>query len=569
MASSRHANARASASDVYALCSCPKAIFMEWDTHPMCPFHLIRSHYDRSKEDYFADSTPRCPMCARLTGECFRQWLATYELVHCIRPTARADVPSAGPSSRSPHRSQPPAAVPDGVARLSMAVNSRGDAPQASYFGEAGVPAVHSRWDESELQPSGVVSTAASMDQGVGMEEQFDDAEVGSIDMDVTDEFDHDEQDGGDQPVVRPPVSNRQIHFQRIFDRAVSALQMATSPVDEAGNALPSWNLPVDQPKGPRILPSAPIVEPWYKSTEEKAIPRTTKAKGTVHPKLQVKVDGLTPSRWALPRIEPALLKQAEKPKNRGTDATPSSHPHGEIEIYSREAWYATLRAAGLVSCIGTLVKYTNALTSSADFEAHKAACTTAGVAPEWIADFCTDPSANAYFQELGDCTEALANLVMSVALELGSANSCNTIVRRVAWMDHIGIPKGQQRAQQFNSTKGNGPLVGCTDAVIQKMRQDASDKEVLQKDLGLPPQPTPQGAGRGRGRGNAAVGANVQGFLDGYGKMGLGRGRARGRGRGNANKRRSSNRYNNTSQAKGNAPAAAAASTAEPPTKK
>ena len=565
MAASRHANADASHSNEYSVCGCPKGILIAWDTHPVCPFHLNRGHYDRAKEDYYTDATPRCPMCARLSSDYFRQWLATYELVHNIRPAAVAAAPcNAGPSSRSPHRSQPPAVVPDSVARLNINFNSKGDAPEASYFGEAGVPATHCRWDESELQPSGVVS-AATIDQGVVVEEQFDDADVGSIDMDVNDDFDHDDEEGGAEPVARAPVYSRQTHFQRIFDRAVSALQMATSPVDEAGNQLPSWNMPVDQPKGPRILPSAPIVEPWYKSTEEKAVPKT--ARYTVHPKIQVKVDGLTPSRWALPKIEPALLKPADKPKNRGTDPTPSSHPHGEIETYSREAWYASLRAAGLLSCIGTLVKYTNALTSSNDFEAHKAACATAGVAPGWIADFCTDPSANAYFQELGDCTEALANLVMSVALELGTANSCNTIVRRVAWMDHIGIPKGQQRAQQFNSTKGNGPLVGCTEAVIQKMRQDALDKEVLQKELGLSPQPTPQGAGRGRGRGNAAVGANVQGFVDGYGKMGLGRGRARGRGRGNANKRRASTRYNN--QPKGSAPAAASTPTAEPPAKK
>ena len=266
--------------------------------------------------------------------------------------------------------------------------------------------------------------------------------------------------------------------------------------------------------------------------------------------------------------MEPALLKTADKPKNKNTEATPSSHPHGEIDIYAREAWFATLRAAGLVSCIGTLVKYTNALTSSSDFETHQAACATAGVAPEWIADFCTDPSATAYFQELGDCTEALANLVISVALELGCANSNTTIVRRVAWMDHIGIPKGQQKTYQFHSTKGNGPLVGCTEEVIQKMRQDASDREVLQKALGLSPPPTPQAAGRGRGRAIAAVGANVQGFVDGYGKIGLGRGRGRGRGRGNANRRRSSTRYSNY-KAKGNAPAAAASPAAEPPAKK
>ena len=170
--------------------------------------------------------------------------------------------------------------------------------------------------------------------------------------------------------------------------------------------------------------------------------------------------------------------------------------------------------------------------------------------------------------RSLGDCTEALANLVMSVALELGSANSCNTIVRRMAWMDHIGIPKGQQRAQQFNSTKGNGPLVGCTEEVIQKMRQDALDKEVLQKALNLPPPPAPPAAGRGRGRGAAAVGANVQGFQDGYAKVGLGRGRGCGRGRGNGGRCRTSSRHNNY-KARGGATAAAAPPAAEPPAKK
>ena len=263
--------------------------------------------------------------------------------------------------------------------------------------------------------------------------------------------------------------------------------------------------------------------------------------------------------------MEPALLKTGDRPKNKHAEATPSSHPHGEIDKYAREAWFATLRAAGLVSCIGTLVKYTNALTSSSEFETHQAACATAGVDPEWIAEFCTDPSASAYFQELGDCTEALAALVMSAALELGVANSNTTIVRRVAWMDHIGMPKALQAAYQFSTTKGNGPLVGCTEEVIKKMRQDALDKEVLQKALNLPPPPAPPAVGRGRGRG-AAVSANVQGFVEGYAKVGLGRGR--GRGRGNGGRRRTSNRYSNY-KARGKAPAAAASPAADPPAKK
>ena len=150
MAASRHANAGASLSNEYPVCGCTKGILNNWDTHPVCPFHLNRGHYDRVKEDYYADAIPRCPMCARLTSTCFRQWLATYELVHNIKPAAPATVPSsAGPSSRSPQRSQPPAVVPDSVARLSVTLNSKGNAPQASYFGEAGVPAVQCRWDES------------------------------------------------------------------------------------------------------------------------------------------------------------------------------------------------------------------------------------------------------------------------------------------------------------------------------------------------------------------------------------------------------------------------------------
>ena len=233
---------------------------------------------------------------------------------------------------------------------------------------------------------------------------------------------------------------------------------------------------------------------------------------------------------------------------------------------FTRAAWYACLRASGLLSCIGTLVKYTNALTSSSNFDLHLLACKNAGVDPGFIADFLTDPNADAYFQELGECTEALGNLVMSTALELGAANSSSTIVRRLAWMDHLGIPKDLQRAQQFNPTKGNGPLIGCTEAVIQKMRQDALDKEVLCKGLGLAPPPTPQGAGRGRGRGGAAVGANVQGFVEGYAKLGLGKGRGKGRGRG-GNKRRNYTTNQSKNQAKGAAPASTPA--AEPPAKK
>ena len=566
MAMSRHANAMASPNTDYAICGCRKALFMAWDTHPMCPFHLIDKHYDRSRHDYDADVTPRCSMCAELSRDRLQDWLDAYEMVHHIRPAAAASGPCrAGPSSRSPHRNQPPADVPASVARLHMAVNSKGAPPQASYFGEAGLPATHVRWgDDDYVAPSGVVS-AASTDQGV-VAEQFDDANVDSIDMDIGSDFDQSEGEDGDGPeqVSRAPPSSRQVHFQRIFDRAVQALQLAPSPVDDEGNQLPSWGLPVDQQRGPRVLPSAPIVEPWYKSTEAKAVPTSDRKKIST-PKIQVLVDGLTPSRWALPRMEPALLKAADRPKNKHSYATPSSHPHGEIDKYAREAWFATLRATGLISCIGTLVKYANALTSSSEFETHQAACATAGVDPEWLAEFCTDPSASAYFQELGDCTEALAALVMSAALELGAANSNTTIVRRVAWMDHIGIPKTLQTAYQFHTTKGNGPLVGCTEEVIQKMRQDALDKEVLAKALNLP-SPPPPAAGRGRGRGNAAVGANVQGFQDGYARVGLGRGR--GRGRGNGGRRRTSNRYSNY-KAKGKTTAAAAPPAAEPPVKK
>ena len=570
MASSRQANTRASPPSDYDLCGCRKVPFMAWDPHPICPTHLIDTHYQKVREDYDAGAIPRCVLCAQLSRGRQLDWLATYEMVHRIDAAATADEPCrAGPSTRSPQRARPPG-VPAGVEQLHMAMHSRGNVPEASYYGRAGLPAAHVRWgDDEPLAPSGIVSAAASRDPDVIVEEQFDDANEGSIDMELGSDFGQsDEEEGGaTAEVPRSTPSSRQAHFHRIFDRAARALHMAPGPVDDDGNQLPSWGLPVDQPKGPKILPAAPIVEPWYKSTEAKAV-STSDRKKVVLPKLQVLVDGLTPSKWALPRIEPALLKNADKPKNKTSEATPSSHPHGEIDKYAREAWFATLRTAGLVSCIGTLVRYMNALTSSADFEVHQTACATAGVDPEWLAGFCTDPAASNYFQELGDCTEALATLVMSAALELGCANSNTTIVRRVAWMDHIGIPKHLQAAYQFNSTKGNGPLVGCTEEMIQKMRQDALDKEVLQKALDLPPPPAPPAAGRGRGRGTAAVGANVLGFQAGYAKVGLGRGRGRGRGRGTGGRRRTSSRHANY-KAKGGATAAAAPSTADPPAKK
>ena len=148
MAFSRHANARASVDTDYALCGCRKAIFMAWDTHPLCPTHLIKTHYDKAREDYDAGATPRCFMCAQLTSDHQLDWLAAFEMVHQIRPAATASGPCrAGPSSRSPQRNQPPD-VPASVARLHMAISSRGGVPEASYYGQAGLPATHVRWGD-------------------------------------------------------------------------------------------------------------------------------------------------------------------------------------------------------------------------------------------------------------------------------------------------------------------------------------------------------------------------------------------------------------------------------------
>ena len=69
-----------------------------------------------------------------------------------------------------------------------------------------------------------------------------------------------------------------------------------------------------------------------------------------------------------------------------------------------------------------------------------------------------------------------------NMSLQLGQANAANTIVRHTAWMDQVGVLKPKQDEYYLCPTPGNSGLVGCNQDTIKKMRDEALDRETLQK---------------------------------------------------------------------------------------
>ena len=225
----------------------------------------------------------------------------------------------------------------------------------------------------------------------------------------------------------------------------------------------------------------------------------------------------------------PALLAHKDRPR-KGYTAVLHKHPHAKCEEYARESWFACLRTVGMASCAGYITSYIHALSSPDNEERHYAALQAAGVDLDTATPLLGDPGVQAYVNELEECTHVLAALLCNMSLQLGQANAANTLVRRAAWLDQVCAAKAKQDEYFLNPTPGNSGLLGCTPEAIKKMREDALERETLQKELGIPPPPPPpQAAGRGRGGATTPRGGGLGAR---YAKRGYGQRGGRGGGK-------------------------------------
>ena len=521
----------------------------------------MRSHYQEVKADFEAGREPKCIDCRQMTRQYRLRWLIEYASYWDLPDVA--GFPTQGLWWQSFEARLPPASF-GGPPPLPASYASEASTPSCSHATASA--AAHSSWQapaglpgnsghfEEAIPPSGVVTDEpARWSQHVELPtvEEEDGGE---------EEDDMEQEDAPDQESSRE--RKMQSRLNALFAKAVAVCGVPAAATASSNPLLPTSGFQLEEKKGKKNWDALPAVEAWYKAAEKHSTFKGGKKAGDGMGVclLDVKVEGLTSASWDCPQLEPALLAYKDRPR-KGYFPVPSKHPHGRCEEYAHESWFACLRTVGMASCAGFITSYIHALTSPDDEERHFAALQAAGVDLEAATPLLSDPGVQAYVSELEECTQVLAALLCNMSLQLGQANAANTLVRRAAWMDQVYVSKAKQDEYFLNPTPGNSGLLGCTQEAIKKMREDALERETLQKELGITPPPPPQAAGRGRGVATTPRGGGL-GSL--YAKRGYGRG-----GRGGAKPPRGRSKAKSKGAEVAQAPAAASNAADPPPTKK
>ena len=213
--------------------------------------------------------------------------------------------------------------------------------------------------------------------------------------------------------------------------------------------------------------------------------------------------------------------------------AVPAQYAHSVADRYLSETWYAGLRSANLLSCVGMIAHYLCNLAKPSE-EGHLAAMDAAGVDLDSFAEGIQRLEGTTTFvSEVAQAAEAIGVLVLNAALASGQTCAAATMGRRNIWLDALGYTPAAAEEFKGCSTSGGAGLVGCTPDRIASMKTRQQEKETVAKEMsGLKrSQPATPSTGRGRGYG-ASNSANLKAFYKDGAPKSKSRG-SRGHGRG------------------------------------
>ena len=117
------------------------------------------------------------------------------------------------------------------------------------------------------------------------------------------------------------PESTREKRMQSrlnaLFAKAVAVCGVPPTAAASSGPGLATSGFQLAEKKGKKNWAALPAVDEWYKAAEKHATFREGKKAGDDLEVclLDVKVEGLTPTSWVCPQVEPNLLAVKDRPK--------------------------------------------------------------------------------------------------------------------------------------------------------------------------------------------------------------------------------------------------------------
>ena len=527
----------------YADCRCPQTREFLWDTHDRCVKCTSVEKFNVAFRDWGSDGPPSCLACRRLPRRTRRLWMDIFCNVHNINAETGETYWYGGRSLDGVGHidSQPNAAnwLAHGAASPEQAPG--GPAPFGSYYGLAprGLSATtvwptESPCRDAMLPPSGQV---ARDDPGPTSSSYAPNNPFLSSWYDESMEVEEPPEDCLMEPPARVEATAASEKagalFRQVFDRAFSAsgYPAAQQPPDVVDvGAFACGRVSVK----PTTLPVYPPVDYWFKMAE--GLPSCKphlemERKGGAYLR-NVDVTGLSHRDWKMPQIERAMLPAGFKVP-RDKPAVPTQYTHAEADKYLSKSWYAGLRGANLLSCVGMIADYLCKLAKPTE-EGHLAAMAAAGVDLDSFATgIQTLEGATTFVSEVAQAAEAIGVLVLNAALASGQTCASATMGRRNIWLDALGYTPAA--AEEFKScpTSGGAGLVGCTSDRIATMKSRQQEKETVAKEMSGLKRSQPVTPSTGRGRGYVATNsANLKAFYKDGAPKAKSRG-SRGRGRG------------------------------------
>ena len=519
---------------VYSLCKCVKAPTLRWDPHPECMYCIYGNHYMEVKFGLGHDGEPDCTYCAKLRRFERAKWADEYK-ARVLDPANYGYTSSFGHANANANANVTVANRP--VPLDHMAASNEG---------------------EMQLQPSGVVSEhQGDWDATPGGE--FDEL---SYDNMATGEEPEAAMDEGDDDVmeIQPRAESSQasatpagssdgaappggpdslpLVFKQVFQRASKAVLQASTTGTSVKTSEPVFE---DFPRmaakdRDTLLPAFPAAESFYKRAEADSSLRSREAMRKANiVLLTAEVSGLSFKEWKCPIPEKEML--ANSPVTRGLcrDQKPK-HPTqlgAAVDKDATNAWYASQRAANLLSCAGMLTSYLRRLSDTKAEASHFVAMEAASIDSDVFNEVVHNSAGMAFLTEVEKIADAVGGLILSAMVDVGTSTAAVTLCRRRLWLDSCGLKDTYLDQWMKHPTPSGGGLFGATTERVAAFKTEQASKEVLQKEMAYMVKQkftphTPGFAGRGA---NSPGATNT---MRGVYQARAGRGKSRAKFRGN-----------------------------------
>ena len=511
---------------IYIRCRCPRPANLRWDPHPQCMHCIHGAHYMEVRCGLDYDGEPPCPYCRRIRRSERARWADEYR-ARVLTPPAnhlgRANASDVAFANANVEVAAPP--VPS-------------DHRVAANEGE-------------DLQPSGVVSEhqgdwAANpvgdyddpVDMATGNEPESA-MDLGDNDVIEVQDAMTESQDANATPAntdsAAPPhggPDSLPTVFKQVFARAskvvitsTPASAKATEPVFDDFPRMAARDR--DQ-----LLPAYPAAERFYRKAEADS---SLKAREAVKKDnvvlLTAEVAGLCFKERNCPMPEKEMLANSQVTRGLCRDPKPK-HPTSlgaAIDKDATNAWYASTRAANLLSCAGMLTSYLRKLSDSKGQASHFTAMEAANIDTQVFAEVTMNEAGMAFVSEVEQIADALAGLILSAIVDVGTTSAAATLVRRRVWLESCGLKDAYLDQWMKHPTPSGGGLFGATTERVAAFKAEQASKEVLQKEMQYMVKktftPTPGYAGRG-GSTPAAASNTMRGAYQAR----AGRGKSRGK---------------------------------------